>query len=261
MEAPQRRFGLLAAAIVVLMLFASACTGVTTELGQAPAPAPAPALAPVDAEPGSLGDPPAQGGHQYGATLDEWVQTEELQASPRLSVVEDRNADAEAADEAPAPRRAGYSEIAWEDLIPAGSSAEELMERFDERLKAVEPGSAEADALYTEIQAEYNPEAVNADLDGANIRLAGFVAPLTYDDDIVTEFLLVPTFGACIHVPPPPPNQTVVVTTDKANGLTLEETWGAVWVEGTIVLEAGTTDLGSTGYRITDVTSGAYKGI
>lgn len=260
MEAPPRRSGLLAATAVLVVFLASACTGVTTDVGQDPAPVtPSVGLGALD---GEVAAPAAAapGGHTYGASLDEWSATEQQQGDGSLTVVEEREPATEGADDS-ATRRPGYADIAWEDLIPAGSSTAELMDLFQERLKSVELGSEEAEILYEEIQAEYNPEAVNEGLDGAKIRLAGFVAPLTYDDDIVTEFLLVPTFGACIHVPPPPPNQTVMVTTDKANGLTLDEAWGAVWVEGTMTIESGTTDIGSTSYRITDVTSGAYTGV
>jgi len=108
------------------------------------------------------------------------------------------------------------------------------------------------------MQAEFNPDAVNPDLDGEKILLAGFVAPLVYEDDRVTEFLLVPTFGACIHVPPPPPNQTIMVVVDQ--GLTLDESWGAVWVEGTMVISASTTDLANASYEIVNARSGAYEG-
>lgn len=48
-------------------------------------------------------------------------------------------------------------------------------------------------------------------LDGKTIRMPGFVLPLEYDGKKVTEFLLVPWVGACIHTPPPPPNQIVHV--------------------------------------------------
>jgi hypothetical protein len=37
------------------------------------------------------------------------------------------------------------------------------------------------------------------------------MVPLEDDAQEVTEFLLVPYAGACIHVPPPPPNQMVYV--------------------------------------------------
>jgi len=48
-------------------------------------------------------------------------------------------------------------------------------------------------------------------LDGKLVSIPGFMVPLEDDAQEVTEFLLVPYAGACIHVPPPPPNQMVYV--------------------------------------------------
>ena len=41
--------------------------------------------------------------------------------------------------------------------------------------------------------------------------MPGFRLPLEFEDDKVSELLLVPFVGACIHVPPPPPVQIVHV--------------------------------------------------
>lgn len=49
------------------------------------------------------------------------------------------------------------------------------------------------------------------ELAGVLLSLPGFVLPLEYEGKKVTEFLLVPWVGACIHTPPPPPNQIVHV--------------------------------------------------
>lgn len=46
---------------------------------------------------------------------------------------------------------------------------------------------------------------VNKKLDNQDVRIPGFVVPLEGDAKKITAFLLVPYFGACIHVPPPPP--------------------------------------------------------
>ena len=95
-------------------------------------------------------------------------------------------------------------------------------------------------------------------LDGQRIRLPGFVVPLDFDATEITEFLLVPYFGACIHVPPPPPNQTVlVVTADGApfrGGL-----FDTVWVEGRMQVEHFGSELGDAGYRIDGATISPYE--
>nr|WP_112477884.1 DUF3299 domain-containing protein [Vibrio variabilis] len=43
---------------------------------------------------------------------------------------------------------------------------------------------------------------VNNDLIGKQGRLPGFIVPLEFDNLTVTEFILVPTAGACIHTHP-----------------------------------------------------------
>jgi hypothetical protein len=53
------------------------------------------------------------------------------------------------------------------------------------------------------------------ELAGKLLALPGFVLPLEYDGKKVSEFLLVPWVGACIHTPPPPPNQIVHVIARK----------------------------------------------
>ena len=49
------------------------------------------------------------------------------------------------------------------------------------------------------------------ELNNKVVSVPGFMVPLEDDADQVTEFLLVPFAGACIHVPPPPPNQMIYV--------------------------------------------------
>lgn len=48
-------------------------------------------------------------------------------------------------------------------------------------------------------------------LNNKKIAVPGFMVPLEDEADRVTEFILVPFAGACIHVPPPPPNQMIYV--------------------------------------------------
>lgn len=249
---PPATVRLLLAVLALFAVVAAACGTDVSEsaasravTSSAPdvAPAPVAGAAPAAAAPAAA--PAAAGGHAYGTTLDQWESAERGAAS------------GETAETSPAVS-GDFAIIGWEDLIPVGASGQEIIARFQERLASVEPGSAEATALYDEMQAEFSPEAINPDLDGQKIRLAGFVAPLTYEDELVTEFLLVPNFGACIHVPPPPANQTVMVTVDKANGLTPEEAWGPVWVEGTLVVDSVSTELAPASYSITNGASGVY---
>lgn len=187
-------------------------------------------------------------GPEYGVSLEEWSR----------AIGEERDAAAPSESSVNPALTAEYETLTWEDLIAPNFSGEDVLDDYLEELATIEDGSPEANALYEKMQKHYDGEAVNVELDGAKVQLAGFVAPLTYDDDIITEFLLVPYFGACIHVPPPPSYQTVLVTVDEANGLTIEEGWGAVWVAGMLSVSKATTDLATASYTITHAVSGVY---
>jgi hypothetical protein len=72
--------------------------------------------------------------------------------------------------------------------------------------------------------------AVNPLLNGQNVRLPGYLLPLEFSGKQVTEFLLVPWVGACIHTPPPPPNQIVHVKPEKP--VEIGGMFAPVWVTG-----------------------------
>lgn len=48
------------------------------------------------------------------------------------------------------------------------------------------------------------------------IKMSGYMLALEFENGLVTEFLLVPTIGACSHKPVPPPNQLVLVKAKQA---------------------------------------------
>ena len=160
--------------------------------------------------------------------------------------------------EASAPTVAGFRAVEWNDLIAPGLSGEEIYERYREQIEAVKPGSPKLDEIYAEMNDDYDAASVNPALNSQKIQLAGFVAPLTYDGEKITEFLLVPYFGACIHVPPPPLNQVVVITLGEGESLSLEDSWGAVWVAGTLDAGVTDTDLATAGYSIAGPVFGTY---
>ncbi|WP_255199262.1 DUF3299 domain-containing protein [Vibrio sp. JPW-9-11-11] len=89
---------------------------------------------------------------------------------------------------------------------------------------------------------------VRTELNGSQVKIPGFVIPLEGDENRVTEFLLVPYFGACIHVPPPPPNQIIYVKFPK--GAPVQELWDVVYVIGTLKTETISHELAETGYVI-----------
>ncbi len=90
--------------------------------------------------------------------------------------------------------------------------------------------------------------AVRPELNGSKVKIPGFVIPLEGDENTVTEFLLVPYFGACIHVPPPPPNQIIYVKFPE--GAPIQELWDVIYVIGTLKTETMSVDLAETAYVI-----------
>ena len=86
-------------------------------------------------------------------------------------------------------------------------------------------------------------------LDGQLIRLPGYIVPLEVSEDgRTTDFLLVPYFGACIHVPPPPSNQIVHVTSKE--GVKLDELYQPYWIVGALQVKPSTSELADAGYQM-----------
>lgn len=99
---------------------------------------------------------------------------------------------------------------------------------------AVDALLAKRDALAGKQQALAG--AVNTTLDGALVRMPGYLLPLEFSGKEVTEFLLVPWVGACIHTPPPAPNQIVHVKLDQP--FAIKGAFDAVWVTGRLATAA-----------------------
>ena len=77
---------------------------------------------------------------------------------------------------------------------------------------------------------------------GKTVKLSGYVLPLAWNQaKEITEFLLVPYVGACIHVPPPPPNQMIYVQPEQA--LAEAGLFIPVDVEGQLRSQPATYDL------------------
>lgn len=84
---------------------------------------------------------------------------------------------------------------------------------------------------------DYQTGQMTPDLQGLlneRVRVPGYMVPLEDNLEEVTEFLLVPTPGACIHVPPPPPNQIVHVVMATEEKAKVRFWMEPVWVEGII---------------------------
>lgn len=144
----------------------------------------------------------------------------------------------------------GFRSVTWDDLIPPDWLPEELFSDLfdDEEFAELDDYDPRAVELMEKILALWSEAPVVERLDGQRLRIPGFVVPLEGDGEYIYEFLLVPYFGACIHVPPPPANQLIHVMPDKP----IPARWNMlpVWVNGVITVSRFDSDMGSAGYQM-----------
>lgn len=147
------------------------------------------------------------------------------------------------------PLHAGQARLlGWDDLVPADAPPpvypelplHDLAELGDVLL-------GEAEGVTSMPQATGQP--VVTALNGQRVRLPGYIVPLDINErGRVIEFLLVPFYGACIHVPPPPSNQ--IVHAVSGLGVPLRELWQPFWIEGPMRVEAVNSELAEAGYSL-----------
>ena len=140
---------------------------------------------------------------------------------------------------------AAFRQIDWDALMPKDWNPAKEIEKLN--LGALSDSDPRAQKALAEMQKMMDNAPVVQALHGARVRIPGFLVPLDASRGHVSEFLLVPYFGACIHTPPPPANQIIHVVPQKpykADGME------PVWVSG--VLETTRTDtlMGNAGYRM-----------
>lgn len=128
--------------------------------------------------------------------------------------------------------------IMWDDLIPPGVPYAEII------------AEGEIDEVNDFWNPVYDENAIklNDALDGAYIRMPGFIIPFDIGAEGVRDFMLVPYVGACIHTPPPPANQLVLVQAKAP--WPGDQLWDPVWVTGGMRTQLQSTDIGQTGYFI-----------
>lgn len=140
---------------------------------------------------------------------------------------------------------ADVRELNWSDLIPPGAPPPPPPIPIHDL-------SQLADVLSESgpVAAQQSPaEPVVEELDGVQVKLPGYIVPLGMSDEgRVTEFLLVPYFGACIHVPPPPSNQIVYATSEL--GVMVDELYQPFWIEGPLNVDPASSELAEAGYRM-----------
>ena len=148
-------------------------------------------------------------------------------------------------------------ELTWVEMIPADAPpAAEAPQAPMHDLSQL------ADALASEsgpaIPQQSPAAPVVKALDGQQVKLPGYIVPLNVsDENRVIEFLLVPYYGACIHVPPPPSNQIVYVTSEL--GVQLDDLYQPFWIEGPLKVEVASSELVEAGYRMAAEKIYAYE--
>jgi hypothetical protein len=137
--------------------------------------------------------------------------------------------------------------LTWEEMIPADAPVVAPVTAPLHDLSKLSDALAVESAPAAK-QASPHAPVVKA-LDGQQVRLPGYIVPLEVSEEgRVTEFLLVPYFGACIHVPPPPSNQIVHVTSEL--GVKVDELYQPYWIEGPMLAKSSSSELAEAGYQM-----------
>ncbi|MCP8899487.1 DUF3299 domain-containing protein [Gilvimarinus xylanilyticus] len=159
-----------------------------------------------------------------------------------------------------------YQTVEWPDLMPA-EDLEALLNRPEWIDEVPEGGEADqmppaGDGIAGLPEDDPYSRALRSattvpEFDQKNIRIPGFVVPLVFDDQQrIIEFLLVPFFGACIHLPPPPPNQVIYAKFEE--GIILDALYDPFWVSGHLTIELVETDLSQAAYQMRVDEMGLY---
>jgi len=150
-----------------------------------------------------------------------------------------------------------FEEIDWDSLVPAGYQPDAILDQYGDfsELADDDPRVLE---IMQELEAAYKIAPVNEAMDGKRVKLPGFVVPLEGDGKAISEFLLVPYYGACIHVPPPPANQTVFVSVESGKA-EVRNAFDVVWVSGTLSAKSFDSELATAGYQLQAVTVETYE--
>lgn len=136
--------------------------------------------------------------------------------------------------------------LEWDALMPPDFSFEQVYGNQD--FGDLEDFDPRAQRKLDEMMQALQSAPVVPELDGKMVRIPGFVVPLDGEGQKVTEFFLVPYFGACIHTPPPPSNQ--IILTRFEPGTKLEGLFDAVWITGTLKVESFSHEVAASGYSI-----------
>ena len=136
----------------------------------------------------------------------------------------------------------------WAELVPPGWDPMAGLKAPPAEIGMLGDSDPRVLEMMDRLRAAWDQAPTRNELDRQRFRLSGYVVPLEQVRGEVTEFLLVPYFGACIHSPPPPANQIVHVTPPK--GVKGLRTMDVVTVQGLLRVARNDSPMGVSGYRI-----------
>ena len=145
--------------------------------------------------------------------------------------------------------------IAWPDLMPQAEQPimPEDLDFGDDDLSDDQPFDPDLGGVVmhgmTPMPNLVETADVVEELNDVQVKIAGYVLPLDFEETSIKEFLLVPYVGACIHVPPPPPNQIIYVTSE--DGIEVGGMFEPMWITGTLQTASLSSDLADVGYTMT----------
>ena len=131
-----------------------------------------------------------------------------------------------------------YLIIDWKDLVPASWQR-----------PLIDPDPSKNHHV--------DKKSLASNLDKKNIKLAGFMLPIKYTSNMVSEFILMPFLKHHVknHVHHDP-NQMIYVKLSQP--LEVTNPFSPVWASGQLVLESVDTPEGHTGYTLKSATTEEY---
>ncbi|MDN3651631.1 DUF3299 domain-containing protein [Thalassotalea ponticola] len=117
------------------------------------------------------------------------MEIDDIRKMQQIAIVRDIKSSGEQVD----AQTQALADTAYKQLVQNGHDVEGLFKAREQIIA----------------QRELEFSSTNPELDNARIQMRGFLLPLEFVGKKVSEFLLVPYVGACIHEPPPAANQIV----------------------------------------------------
>jgi len=154
---------------------------------------------------------------------------------------------------------ASPKKITWDDLVPTDTEAvavdySQVQNTVD--LATLDDFDGDQQSLddYLEYMDEVKAtqagggDTIAKNLDQQNVKIAGYITPIEFDGERVTEFFLVPYLGACAHVPPPPANQIIYV--ENVEGLSADNLYDPIYLVGKLDAKPIATMVANIGYTV-----------